>query len=83
MEELYKSIETMKFDKNIKNILLNNNINTIQDLCNYSRMELSNINLNNMQINKISIELQLKGLDLKANHAKRNAILDHYIRNYC
>lgn len=29
MEELYKSIETMKFDKNIKNILLNNNINTI------------------------------------------------------
>lgn len=79
MKEVYKSVETMNLDKKTKSILINNNINTIFELCNYSRMELSDIKLINSQINKILIELQLKGLDLKANHAKKNSILEKYV----
>ena len=71
-EILSKDISILKFEMVINNLLNNNGINTIYKLCNYARMELSNIGFTNNQINKIMINLQLKGLDLKTNHAIRN-----------
>ena len=71
-EILNKKINVLKFDKRVSNILSDNNIDTVYKLCNYSRMELVDIGLNNNQINKIMINLQLEGLDLKANHAIKN-----------
>lgn len=72
-EILNKNISILKFDNVINNLLNNNEVDTIYKLCNYSRMELSEIGFTNSQINKIIINLQLKGLDLKANHAIKNA----------
>lgn len=73
---LKENISILHLNKNITNILLNNNIDTILNLCNYTRMDLSELNLANDQINEIIIALQLNGLDLKRNHAKRNTVLD-------
>lgn len=73
---LEKEIDILKIDKDIIKVLLDNSINTIYKLCNYSRMELANIGLNNNQINKVIISVQLQGLDLKPNHAKRNSKID-------
>lgn len=72
---LEKNISNLRLGNQITNKLLNDNIKTILDLCNYSRIELSELNFSNEQINKIMIALQLLGLDLKRNHAKRNTIL--------
>mgnify|MGYP004475069813 CR=1 FL=1 len=41
-------------------------------------MELVKIVFLNDEINKIILKLQLNGLDLKHNHAKRNTLLDNY-----
>lgn len=77
MKEILKNnISVLRLDKNITNTLLSNNIDTILKLCNYTRMELSKLNFTHEQINDIIIELQLMGLDLKKNHAKRNTVLD-------
>lgn len=74
-KNLEKNISNFRLGKNITNKLLSNNIKTIFNLCNYSRMELSELELSNEQINEIIIALQLLGLDLKRNHAKKNTIL--------
>lgn len=74
-KNLEKNISNLRLGKNITNKLLSNNIKTILDLCNYSRMELSELEFSNEQINEIIIALQLLGLDLKRNHAKKNTIL--------
>lgn len=76
---LNENISILHLGKNITSILLNNNIDTILKLCNYTRMNLVELNLTNNQINEIIIELQLLGLDLKRNHAKRNTVLDGMI----
>lgn len=78
-EMLEKNIAILNLRTNIKKELLSNNIDTILKLCNYTRLELSNLGFTNSQINEIIIELQLIGLDLKKNHAKRNKILDNMI----
>lgn len=74
-KKLENNISFLRLGKNITNKLVNNNINTILNLCNYSRMELTELDFSNEQINEIIIALQLLGLDLKRNHAKRNTIL--------
>ena len=76
---LEKEIDMLAINKKIIDILRENQINTIYDICQNSRMELTNIGLNNNQINQIVVLLQLQGLDLKTNHAKKNTILDKYI----
>lgn len=76
-KSLEKDIKTLKLDKNIKNKLKEININTIFELCNYSKMELTSTGLTNPQVNDISICLQLIGLDLKKNHAKKNTIIEN------
>lgn len=76
---LEREIDVLAINKRIIDILKENQINTICDICQNSRMELTSIGLTNNQINQIVVLLQLQGLDLKANHAKKNTILDKYI----
>jgi len=71
-EILTKSIEEMIRDKRLLERVKQIGIETIEDLCNHSRIELSKMGLENIYINDIIIALQLNGLDLKPNHAKRN-----------
>ena len=75
-ERLQKGVETLSLTKGITKTLKENNINTIYELCKFSRMELSSIGLTNSQITDVAIALQLLGLDLKKNHAKKNLIVD-------
>lgn len=76
---LEESIFILNLDKITSKRLSNNNIDTIIKLCEYSRMDLTKLEFTNEQINKIIVNLQLIGLDLKRNHAKRNTILDNMI----
>jgi hypothetical protein len=78
-EILEKDISILRLEKNTTKNLLSNNIDNVLKLCNYSRIELSELNFTNEQINEIIIGLQLIGLDLKKNHAKRNTVLDGLI----
>lgn len=79
-ELLGESISNLPFDKNVKKILIDKQIDTLYKICTYSRMELVNeVGLNNIQINDLIIYLQLQGLDLKPNHAKKNVRLDSYM----
>lgn len=75
-ENLNKQIDTVIYDKNTVKQLVENQIEHIYELCQYSRMELVEKGLNNNQINNIIVALQLQGVDLKPNHAKKNALLD-------
>lgn len=43
----------------------NNNINTLGELSNTSKVELNNIGFNNQEINEIDFELQRLGMRLK------------------
>lgn len=76
---LEENISILSLDKNIFKKLNDNNIDTIIKLCGYSRMNLSELDFSSDQINKIIISLQLIGLDLKRNHAKRNTVIDNMI----
>lgn len=76
--KLEKNISTLNLRKNIFDKLLENKIISIAELCNYSRMELADLGFSNDDINEIIIKLQLNGLDLKPNHAKRNTLLENY-----
>lgn len=77
MKKILKNdISTLNLHSKIKNKLKENNINTVLELCNNSRMELAKFDLTNPEINDIAICLQLVGLDLKKNHAKRNTAIE-------
>lgn len=75
-ENLNREIDAVICDKNTVKQLIENQIERIYELCQYSRMELVEKGLNNTQINNIIVALQLQGVDLKPNHAKKNALLD-------
>lgn len=62
-----KSINKINLKENILNILYDNNIITIQKLCNQTKTDLKNISLTYKDIYKIEVELQLLGLNLKNN----------------
>ena len=78
---LNKSVNELKLDKNIKKILVEKEIDTVLKLCNHSRLELNNAGLINPQINDVIVSLQLVGLDLKKNHARRNTIVEGYLKS--
>ena len=67
-KEVGKVIRDRKLLKRLEDI----GVQTIAELCNHSRMELSQKGLENIYINDIIIALELNGLDLKPNHAKKN-----------
>lgn len=73
---LYKDITTLKINSKLVNQLKQNNINSIYELCHYSRIELGKLGIPNTDINNIMVQLQLMGLNLKSNHAIRNTLLD-------
>ena len=76
MEALKNNINTLSINKNVIEVLNNNGIETIKDLCKCSRMDLVDKGFENSQIKDIIITLQLKGLDLRPNHAKKNVLID-------
>ena len=63
MKYLDKKIDILELDKNIINLLINNGINNISDLYVLNRKKLKEFGLSDSNINKISIKLQLLGLD--------------------
>jgi len=71
MELLEKGIDTIIRDKKLIELLNNIEINTIEELCNYSQKELVEKEIPNFYIKDISIALQCNGFDLRKNNKKR------------
>ena len=65
MELKKQSIEILNISDNIKSILKDKKINTLEKLCKKTKFELKNYDLTQNEVKKIEVELQLKGLDLK------------------
>lgn len=63
-----QKIERLDISDDATNILKENNINTIGQLCKKSKTDLKKMQILQNDINKIEIELQLLGLDLKAKN---------------
>ena len=62
---LKQSIERIDIDVRIIDLLKENGIITIKDICSKSKNDLRKLTLSLQEINKIQIELQLLGLNLK------------------
>lgn len=77
MEVLKNNINTLSINKKVIEVLNNSGIQTVKDLCKCSRMDLADKGLENSEIKDIMITLQLKGLDLKPNHAKKNVLINN------
>ena len=77
---LEKEISVLKMDNKLKKVLKEKEIDTIFKLCNYSRLELNSVGFTNNEINEMIVSLQLVGLDLKKNHAKKNTILESLLK---
>lgn len=67
MNEKDKDIHVLNLENDTFKILENNNIYILNDLCIKSKTELKKLNLTQKEIDKIEIELQLRGLNLKNN----------------
>ena len=80
-ELLEKSINELKLDKKIKKMLIEKEVDTIIKLCNCSRLDLTELGFVNTQINDVIVSLQLIGLDLKKNHARKNKIVESYLKS--
>ena len=68
MEEKYKKQSINRFDfitEEKMNILKQNNIKTLGELSNKTKTDLKKYGFENFEINKLEIELQLLGLNLK------------------
>lgn len=74
-EILCKNVNELIRDKSIISTLDEIGISNVGDLCNFSRMELNEKGLTNSAVNDIRIALQLNGIDLKPNHARRNSLI--------
>lgn len=60
-----QSIDRLDIGDNAINILKENNIKTIGQLCKKSKSDLKKLYIEQFEVNKIDIELQLLGLNLK------------------
>ena len=65
---LNQNIDRLDISCDAINILKENKIKTIKELCVNSKTALRNFGLTNQEINKAEIELQLLGLNLKTNY---------------
>lgn len=74
-EILEKELKDIIKDRKILTSLDGLGIASIGELCNYSRMELNEKGLANSSVNDIRIALQLNGIDLKPNHARKNSLI--------
>ncbi len=64
---LSDNVDELNLNNQIYNKLINNNIDTIGKLCNFSRSDLRSLDFVQSDIQSIIIKLQLKGLDIKGN----------------
>ena len=64
MINVENQIEELKIDKKIIKKLVDNNINYIKDLWILKRKDLKMMSFSDIEIKKITIALQLSGLDL-------------------
>ncbi len=74
-EILGKNVNEVIRDKSIISTLDELGISNVGELCSYSRMELNEKGLPNSAVNDIRIQLQLNGIDLKPNHARKNSLI--------
>ncbi len=74
-EILYKNVSEVIKDKSILGTLDEIGISNVGELCNFSRMELNEKGMPNSVVNDIRIALQLNGIDLKPNHARKNSLI--------
>ena len=74
-EILCKNVDELIRDKSIVSTLDKIGISNIGQLCTFSRMELNEKGLTNSVVNDIRIQLQLNGIDLKPNHARKNTLI--------
>lgn len=63
-EYINKKIDIIDIPIEIKQLLRQNGIETIQELCTKTKTELKNMRLSFSEINKIQVEVQLLGLNL-------------------
>ncbi len=63
-ERLKQSISVLKIDSNIVDKLVNNNINTIEDIWVLTKRDLKQMGFKDIEIHQISIHLELYGIDL-------------------
>lgn len=61
---LEKNIDELGVESKLLKVLKENNINTIEDLWKLKRKDLRDFKLSDSEITKITIKLQLFGLDL-------------------
>lgn len=64
---LDNDVNELKLNSKICSKLIDNNIDTIGKLCNYTRSDLRNLDFVQSDIQSIVIKLQLNGLDIKGN----------------
>lgn len=64
-EYLSKKIDIIDIPKEIKELLNQNEVITIEDLCSKTKTDLKNMRLSFSEINKIQVEVQLLGLNLQ------------------
>lgn len=74
-EILGKEVKEVIKDRKILGTLDELGISNVAELCTYSRMELNEKGLTNSSVNDIRIALQLNGIDLKPNHARKNSLI--------
>lgn len=65
---LKESIDKLKIDKEIKELLKSNKICSLYELVNKNKNNLKKIGLTSYQISQLEIQLQLNGLDLNMKH---------------
>lgn len=63
-----ENIDRLNISCKLIELLKQNRITKISQLCNKTKTNLRNINLTNTEISQVEIELQLLGLDLKNNY---------------
>ena len=69
MDKMKKmSIDELKLDKSVINVLKENNVYEINELITKTKPDLRKMELANRDISSIEIKLQLEGLDLKGNN---------------
>lgn len=62
-----QSINQLKLDNRIVNILKEKKIKTLGQLCQHSKKDLKNINIFQNDVKQIEVQLQLMGLALKGS----------------
>lgn len=80
-EYLKETIDIIDIQKEIKELLKQNGVITIQDLCSKTKTDLKNMRLSFSEINRIQVEVQLLGLNLLKCEWKQDGGIMNDIEN--